>query len=76
MVAHGDGANLAQHAQVPGHMWLRQVELAHECGDRPLTGSEEVDDLASAGLGDGVESVGGSWGAGHPGIIYQYGYEW
>ena len=76
MVAHRDGPNLAQHAQVPGHVWLRQVELAHEGGDRPLAGSEEVDDLASAGLGDGVESVGGSWGAGHYGIIYQYGYEW
>src|SRR5919108_1661299 len=57
LVAHLDGADLAEHPQVLGHLRLRQAEEAHEVVHRALAAGERVEDLAPPGLGHRVERV-------------------
>src|SRR5207249_4308528 len=71
--AHADQAHLAQNPQVLGDLGLRDVERIDDVVDGLLALSEQVEDLPPPGFGDGVEDVGGCWGACHARIVFRYG---
>src|SRR5262249_52954388 len=69
-----DEADLAEHAQVLGHLGLRPAQLLDEPGDISLflAAGEDAEELAPARLRDGVEGVGGGRPACHGLNIFPY----
>jgi hypothetical protein len=57
---------------VLGDGGLGKVEGGDDIADGALLGHEEGEDIAAAGLCDGVEGVGGGGGAWHERIIFLY----
>src|SRR5258708_33775540 len=70
-----DEAYVAQHAQMLGYGRLFQAEGCDDLPDRALLEGQIVQDVAAAGFGDRVKSVGGGRGSCHEGkYIYLYGH--
>lgn len=67
-----DDAHLSENRQVLGDGGLGQVEGLDQGGDGLLAvACQMLDDLAAAGLGDGVEGVGMDGGAWHGDIVFR-----
>jgi hypothetical protein len=68
-------ADLAEHAQVLGHLGLRPAQFFDQPRDIALdiAAGQRTEDFAALVLGNGGECVGGGWGPWHVGrIIFLY----
>src|SRR5215212_7931592 len=73
LLTHLDRPHLPEYPEVLGHQRLAHPKQTHQVAHRALpAGGEEVEDLAPAGLGHRVESVGSSRRSSHAGIIHNY----
>ena len=54
-----DEAHVAEHAQMLGHLRLRQREVGDDRADRLLAADQRVENVAARSLGDRIEDVRG-----------------
>jgi hypothetical protein len=66
-------ANVFENAEVLGDRGLLEAQAIDDFVDGTFLKGEEVQDVAAAGFGDGVEGVGGCCGAWHGFNIFPYG---
>src|SRR5688572_17739239 len=72
LLSHVHLAPLPDHPQLLRYLGLLEPQALHEVVDGALPAGEHVEDLAAAGLGDGVERVGCGRGPGHGPNIFLY----
>src|ERR687893_1304202 len=72
LVTHVDRPHLSEHAQVLGHLRLRQPEQAHQVIHGTLPAGEDVQDLSTPGLSHRVERVRCGRRSCHRKIIFPY----
>ena len=73
IAAHLHEAHVEQDAQVLGHGGLWHLERGDDVADGALLVSQEREDVAPPGFGDGIERVGCGRQARHTDIIFPYG---
>jgi len=66
-----DETGLAEDSKMLGDLRLRDIEIVNDRPDRHLSSDQYVEDLATVGVGNGVEDVGNSGRANHVIIICQ-----
>jgi hypothetical protein len=65
VAAHPDQAHAAKNAEVLRDRWLIEADGNYDLADVAFIRGQEGEDLAAAGLCDGVEGIGGGSGACH-----------
>src|SRR6266849_1775798 len=72
LATDGDQADVAENAEVLGNGGLFEVHAGDDFGDGAFLQGEEAENVAAAGLGDGVEGVGRGGGERHGWRIHTY----